>query len=285
MQKTHFAQRDQEINRKNPDALASGFWFVTKHFQKNPKIVYNTRMSYDIILYIIFGLLPSLAWLAYYLREDVNPEPKMKVLKVFIWGILVTIPVFLVQVGLVFLLGEFNFFPDILIAMIYWFLIIALSEELFIYLVIKFRVLGKKELDEPLDIMLYMIIAALGFSALENMLYLFSPNQMSFYDLVNKVLVVIIFRFFGGTLLHTLCSGAFGYFLAVSSCAKRNKVVLLFISGIFLAVLLHGLYDFSIMTLNGYMRLVVPLAILIGLAIFVSYGFNKLRKMKGICKI
>ena len=61
-------------------------------------------MDYYIIIYIIFGVLPSLTWLSYYLRKDVHPEPKKMVLKIFLWGALITIPVFFVQIGLAKLL-------------------------------------------------------------------------------------------------------------------------------------------------------------------------------------
>ena len=41
------------------------------------------EFDFRIILYVIFGVLPSLAWLSYYLRKDVHPEPKRMVLAIF----------------------------------------------------------------------------------------------------------------------------------------------------------------------------------------------------------
>jgi hypothetical protein len=52
-----------------------------------------------------------------------------------------------------------------------------------------------------------------------------------------------------------------------------------------MAVLLHGIYDFSIMTLDGYAKIVIPVVVILTLALFVFLGFEKLKKMKGICKI
>ena len=40
-------------------------------------------------LLLILGFIPSLVWLLYYLRKDVNPEPNRLILKVFIGGMLV----------------------------------------------------------------------------------------------------------------------------------------------------------------------------------------------------
>ncbi|MGD0576970.1 MAG: PrsW family glutamic-type intramembrane protease, partial [Candidatus Staskawiczbacteria bacterium] len=169
--------------------------------------------------------------------------------------------------------------------LVYWFLIIALSEELFKFIVIKIKVINSPNLDEPLDIMLYMVIAALGFAAIENILYLFAPaEQLSFNGLLDRTIVISIIRFVGATFLHTLCSATVGYSLAISFCEAKRKY-LIFAAGVIMAVLLHGLYDFSIMTLNGYLKLGVPVIIILVLAFLVFSGFEKLKQMKGICKI
>src|SRR3989344_4407839 len=129
---------------------------------------------YRLFLNILGGILPALAWLFHYLKKDAHPEPKRMILKVFLWGALITLPVFFVQLGLSTLLAGLKL-PALIISILYWFLAIAFTEEFFKYLVVKKVVFNSKHLDEPLDIMLYMIVAALGFAALENILYLFSP--------------------------------------------------------------------------------------------------------------
>ncbi len=241
-------------------------------------------MDYRIIIYIIFGILPSLTWLAYYLRKDAHPEPKRMVLKIFLWGALITLPVFFVQIGFTYLLSGINLNP-IAKELIYWFLVIALSEEFFKYLVIRIKVINSPHLDEPLDVMLYMVVAALGFAALENVLYLFAPTgQMSFAQLIDRTLLLSLVRFIGATFLHTLCSAVIGYSLAISFCEVKRKYLSLAL-GIFIAMLLHGLYDFSIMQLDGYMQIAIPAVVIITLAFLVFSGFEKLKKMKSICKI
>jgi len=225
-----------------------------------------------------------LTWLLYYLRKDLHPEPKRMILNIFLWGALMTIPVFFVQIGLKDLLDKVD--TNLVIKnLIYWFLIIALSEEFFKYLVIKVKVFNSPNLDEPLDIMLYMVIAALGFAAVENVLYLFAPaGPMSFNQMINRTLIVDLIRFIGATFLHTLCSAVVGYSLAISFCEVKRKNIAL-VLGISVATLLHGLYDFSIMTLEGYVKYAIPVIIILTLAFLVFSGFEKLKKMKSICKI
>ena len=245
---------------------------------------------YRIALYILFGILPSLAWLFYYLKKDLHPEPKKMILKVFIYGALATIPVLLIQVGLAGLLTKLQyaeFFKDfpIVVDILKWFIVIALTEELLKYAVVKFTVLKNKELDEPLDVMLYMVVVALGFSALENILYLFSPaGNMSFNAIITTTIAISLIRFIGATFLHTLCSALLGYFLALSFL-KTHQRLLLTIIGMSLAVLLHGLYDFSIMTLDPPINFIIPVMIVVGLAIFMIYDFDEIKKIKSICKI
>ncbi len=241
-------------------------------------------MDYNIIIYIIFGILPSLTWLSYYLRKDTHPEPKKMILMIFFWGALATLPVFFVQIGLKFILDQINISP-LVHELIYWFLIIALSEEFFKYLIIRAKVINSPHLDEPLDVMLYMVIAALGFAALENILYLFAPEgQMSFNQLISRTLIVDFIRFIGATFLHTLCSAVVGYSLAISFCEVKIKNISLAL-GIFTAMTLHGLYDFSIITLEGNIKFIIPVAIILTLAFLVFSGFEKLKKMKSICKL
>lgn len=239
---------------------------------------------YRLILYIFFGALPSLVWLFYYLQKDLHPEPKKMVLKVFFWGAIATIPALFLQIIFSEALNYLHLAPATT-SIIKWFFVIALTEEMVKYLVVRWVVFGNGELDEPLDIMLYMVVAALGFAALENMLYLFSPIDNLSFDAVLKITVTISFlRFIGATFLHTLCSGLLGYFMALSSLRGKHRFRLTIV-GLFIAVLLHGLYNFSIITLYYPLNVIIPALIIFGLATFMIYDFNEIKKVKSICKI
>lgn len=238
-------------------------------------------MDYKIILYIIFGILPSLTWLSYYLKKDLHPEPKRAIVRIFLWGAVVTIPVFFLQIGMSYLLDKSSFSPVVL-SLVYWFLVISFTEEIFKFLVVKFKALNSPDLDEPADVVIYMVVAALGFAAVENILYLFAPSpEVAFEAVVNRTLIITFIRFIGATFLHTLCSAVVGYALAISYADQKNKNFE-FAFGLIMAVLLHGLYDFSIMTLDGYLKVIFPAIVIISLAFLVFSGFNKLRKMKSI---
>ncbi len=243
-----------------------------------------------LVLYTLFGILPSLVWLFYYLKKDLHPEPKKMVLKVFFFGALATIPAYLAQVSLSELFGQLQQIPffathPIIVTIMIWVFVIALSEEFLKYLVVKLAVFNSYALDEPLDIMLYMVVAALGFAAVENIFYLFSPiGNNSFNVIIQTAALVMFLRFIGATFLHTLCSGLMGYFIALASVRSKNKVLFTLI-GLFFAVLLHALYDFSIMTLPTPFNLLVPAFIILCLMLFMLYDFNEIKKVKSICKL
>jgi len=223
--------------------------------------------------------LPSTIWLCFYLRKDVHPESNRQVIKIFFYGMLAALPVFFIEQGFSQILSDLNV-SQILFSILSVFIGVALVEEVFKYLVVRDKVLSDPEFDEPIDAMLYMIIAALGFAALENILIFFSEVFEKFY----QPFLLSIIRFIGATFLHALCSGLVGYYLAKSFFEIKKRLKLL-ITGLGIATILHGLYNFSIMEIEGDQRFIIPIIILISLAIFVSLSFKRLKKLASICKI
>lgn len=237
-------------------------------------------MSY--LFYIIFGLTPSIVWLLFYLRKDSHPEPNRLILKIFFCGAGAAVLAAFLEMGFfeITRIGA-RFIAPVIVNIVNIFIGVALVEEMLKYSVVRIGILKNPEFDEPVDAMLYMIIAALGFAALENILILWF-HQKPF--LLFETMTWSAARFLGATFLHALCSGTVGYFLALSFF-KRKKgegesrlaPTMTLAIGLAGAVLLHGLYNFSIMSIEGVQRFIVPGIILIGLAIFVSLGFKKLR--------
>jgi len=234
------------------------------------------NISYPILIFC--GLAPSVVWLLFFLKKDNLPESKRMILKIFFYGMLATIPTALLELGFAKQAGTLNLPPPLFIVL-YVFLGIGFMEEMLKYLVVKQTVLNNREFDEPVDAMLYMIVAALGFAALENLLILL-PMSLRFQFF--EAAFVGIFRFIGATFLHALCSGLLGYFLALSFFHAKDKTKLT-LAGLFLAALLHGLYDLSIIKVEGSFKFILPIIILMGLTVFVTIGFKKVKKLKSIC--
>ena len=235
------------------------------------------------IYHIIFALLPSVIWLTFYLLKDKNPEPKGMIVKVFFWGMAFAVVVasfeILVLRFIKFAYPELNQ-EGIWFLVFKLFIIVALVEELAKYLIVRYSALFSSAVDEPLDIMLYFVVCALGFAAIENLLIMTLAIE-SFSFIVG--LEFSFLRFIGATLLHTLASGVFGFFVAMSFYYKKNRKKLFFV-GFLLAVLVHGFYNLAIVNLSDFAQIMAPAAILIALIIFTSIAFMKLRKLKGVCR-
>lgn len=233
-------------------------------------------MSYFLYL---FGFLPSLIWLLFYLRKDAHPESNKMILKIFFLVVVAAFCAIVLEKGFAWGLARFN--DSIWKSIVAIFIGGALVEEALKFAVVRLGVFNNSELDEPLDFMLYMIISALGFASLENILVLSSYHPM--LDATTAV-QTMLWRFVSATFLHALCSAMVGYFLILSFChCQKNKGVI--VIGLIMAAALHGLYNFSIMKVDGLEKFLLPIIILIGLAIFISFIFKKVKNLKGICSL
>ena len=235
-------------------------------------------MSY---LYYLLGFLPSIIWLLWYLRKDVHPEPNRMILKIFFLGMAGAIFALFLQMGFqgvnAFLMSfsKINFFLNIIIIFIGG----ALIEEYVKYFVVKGFVFRSSELDEPSDLMIYMLISALGFAALENILLLLSKAATL---QLPGALGIAALRFLTATFLHALLSALLGYFIAISFFQGKKRFFWL---GLSLVTVLHTLYNFSIMRIEGLEKFILPVIILVGLIPVVSLSFKKLKRLKGVCVI
>jgi len=230
------------------------------------------------LVYFLMGITPSLIWLFYYLEKDKNPESKRMIIKIFIFGMLATIPTIVVEKILQYIIPDIN---TTLFIYIRIFIGIALVEEYFKYLVAKTAAFNNREFDEPIDTLIYMIVSALGFAAMENVLLLMSTGPS--LELTTSFTLIGL-RFVGATFLHALVSGTFGYFLALSFCYRKARVFF-FIIGIGAATLLHGAFNFSIINDSGINQILVPTLVIFVSSLFLSKAFKRLRNIKSICKL
>ncbi|OGC84740.1 hypothetical protein A3F55_02690 [Candidatus Adlerbacteria bacterium RIFCSPHIGHO2_12_FULL_53_18] len=191
-----------------------------------------------LLVALLGGLLPALLWLAFWLLEDrCEPEPKRYIFYCFVLG-MATIPLVLWGEKLVahYLTG-----PLLLVA---W----AGIEEVCKFGAAYFAALRWSVFDEPLDAVIYMVTAALGFAAIENTLFILSPLENG------NVLQTIMtgnLRFIGATLLHTLSSATVGLALAFAFYNRASIRRLAALGGVILAVLLHALFNLSILGKGG----------------------------------
>ena len=220
----------------------------------------------------LLAFLPSMLWLLFFWRQDRHPEPKRIVARIFIWGMLIAIPIVVVE-GL---LGEF-FVPILGISLIwvFQFLGVALIEEIGKYGVVRFKAIPLKAFDEPQDAVIYMVTAALGFAAIENVFYALSVYEYGF----TASIYAIGGRFLTANLLHIIASGTVGYGIAYARFTRFSHRHLVIIS-LGIATILHGLYNHFIIQAHVTRVLSLPLAslvILVGGGILIIVAYRHMR--------
>ena len=184
-------------------------------------------MGGPVIFAFAFSILVALLWLKKFRKMDkYEKEPERLVYRVFIAGFLATIPSILLESPLQ-ITSKPNLTPieDVFLA----FLWVGMVEEFFKYLAVRLIVYRSKEFNEVMDGMIYMISAALGFAAAENIGYM-----------IGFGLFVGILRSILSYLGHVSFSAILGYYLGKAKIeGKRNWLWI----GFIWAICLHWLYD------------------------------------------
>ncbi|MFA6273526.1 MAG: PrsW family glutamic-type intramembrane protease [Candidatus Paceibacterota bacterium] len=193
----------------------------------------------NIILALAGGIIPVLVWLWFWLREDrLHPEPRILILTAFLAGMLA------VPLVIPFEKAVSDYFGSGTLIFVIW----AIIEELAKFFVAWVVVLRRREVDEPIDAMIYMITIALGFSAIENSLFILTPIIGG--DTIGA-LVTGNLRFVGATLLHMISSSAIGAAIALSfyqSAKIKKKFVIV---GVILSIILHTVFNLFIIKGNN----------------------------------
>ena len=138
----------------------------------------------------------------------------------------------------------------------------ATTEEFFKFGAAYVIALRSHVFDEPLDGVIYLITAALGFSAFENMLFLMGP--LGDGDVLRSIVTGDL-RFVGATLLHTLSSATIGIAIALTFFEPARVRKYAVVIGLILAVTLHTLFNFFILGAGGNATFSVFLVIWFGI--------------------
>ncbi len=239
-----------------------------------------TQDLYSLISVLALAVMPSSAWLFFYLREDTHPEPRYWILITFTIGVALAPIVISLEIALVNFFSKFAGIGGPGSGLLIFF-IAPLVEEIAKYGVVHLALNKNPVLDEPVDGMIYIIIAALGFAAIENVFAIFSYIPVGAPGYLSAAFNFMSMRFISAVALHGLASGIMGYFFSMYYFIKRDPRFI--ILGLTLATLLHGLYNFLIVRTIGEGN-PLPAALigvlLGGAAVLVIYLFNRLKHFK-----
>lgn len=169
------------------------------------------------------------------------------VVRMFVLGMLVVVPIMVIQRGLELWLGDHS--------VLFAYVESAGVEEFLKWFVLYHVIYNHTEFDEPYDGIVYAASISLGFATLENVLYaIYSPA--TFGTLLMRALLPV-----SG---HALFGIMMGYYLGKAKFAPKKQSYIFLAISFALPVLLHGTYDWIMITLRtNWMWYMVPFMILL----------------------
>lgn len=189
-----------------------------------------------------FGLVPPLLLLLYiYHIDKIEKEPPKLLLRLFLFGIFAVIPAMFLELAGEAILTALNIpVTSYLYLFLMYFVVVAFAEELSKRCVGVGLTYKREEFDYQFDAVVYCAAAALGFACAENVLYLFVDGaQVAWGRLIP---------------IHAICGIFMGHYVGLAKSAARagdsvGRIMFNFLS-VFIPVLIHGFYDFSLSTEN-----------------------------------
>lgn len=190
----------------------------------------NYYYFYERLLVLIFSLVPTLLLVAFVLYTDrKSREPVKNVILCLLSGILT------ISVAGYFENLVMPYFSNNIILTFIWAFIEELSKIAIFFLFI----FDNKHYDDIYDGIVYMMLIALSFAGLENIMYAFSEST------INDSISLALMRDFTTVPLHVICGIVIGYFMSLGSFSKsKDKKIINFSLAIVVPSLIHGSFNF-----------------------------------------
>ncbi len=209
-------------------------------------------MDNNLSLMLFLAVLPVVLILIFVYNKDKTKEPLGLLMKLFGLGILSCFLVLAISAGMEkifpFMRGNIDD-KSFLDTLLYSFIGVALVEEFCKWLMLYFKGYKNDEFDELYDILVYSVFVSLGFAFFENILYVLGNQQLS----------VALLRAVSAVPGHACDAVFMGYYLNLAKQFyykdRKELEKKYIIYSILVPALLHGIYDFCLM--SGYTILAV----------------------------
>lgn len=184
------------------------------------------------------ALLPAIFLMRFfYLQDKVEREPVGLVVKTMIFGVISILPTMLAEAVLLGILSAYLPENTVIFNLIQYFICVALVEEFFKMTAMRLAVWKSPEFNYTFDGIIYGAAAALGFAALENVMYVFDGGLVTAgVRAVTAIPGHAIFGVFMG--MHLGIAKYMEVRMDHSRASYHKKMALL------VPTLLHGFYDF-----------------------------------------
>lgn len=183
---------------------------------------------------ILLSLAPVFIILGYiYFRDKYEKEPIRLLLFALLAGAITVIPILFVEQ---FLNGFTNLFSGLFSAVWKAFVVAAFSEELFKFIALYLLIWKSPDFNEKFDGIVYAVFISLGFAGVENVMYVVEGGIGA--GMMRAITAVPAHAIFGVTM---------GYYFGLARFYEKERNSLK-LKALVYPILLHGIYDFILMT-------------------------------------
>ena len=212
---------------------------------------------------LLATILPSILIILFFVYSDKFKEPKGEILKVFFYGILITIPAYFLNTYLdAFWYNNFRVSEGLISS----FLTAAPVEEGLKLSILYFFVYKMKDFNEPIDGIVYGVTASLGFATLENFYYVYLLAD--YFETSSMSLAIL--RSFSAVPAHAVFGVFMGYFFMKYVFIKKGDNLLF---AFVVPFVLHGCYN-----LFASSNFIVSLSLILISWIIALRMFSRLKK-------
>lgn len=181
---------------------------------------------------LLLAIAPVFSIILYvYVQDKYEKEPRGLLISSFLLGAIVSILIvfilYLLTGRLIPITDKFSVWQQFIQA----FVVVALVEEFSKYVIVKYYAQPKKEFNEPYDGIMYAVMVSMGFACTENIMYVIDGGYET-----------AIVRAFTAVPAHATFGILMGYFMGKAKFS--NNRLMLNLTGLLLATLFHGAYDF-----------------------------------------
>lgn len=199
-----------------------------------------------LVINMIIAIIPSVLLCTYvYKRDIIEKEPKVMLLKLFLLGVLITLPAAFMEKSIV---SSFDFkTSNVIDNLIMSFAIVALIEEGYKFLITYFSTWNNRNFDHIYDGIVYATFVSLGFASLENILYVLDTGTET--ALLRAIISVPAHAFYAVACGYFLGLSKFNYSIGNKRLGRLHKFF-----SFFFPVLLHGIFDFLLLINNSELK-------------------------------
>lgn len=181
---------------------------------------------------LISAIAPVIVVIIYiYVKDKYEKEPRKLLLYNFLLGgiisILITTLLYYVFDNVLPLLN----YQNVLHQFIKAFFIVGFTEEFSKYIIVRYYAQRNKAFNEPFDGIVYAVMVSMGFAATENIFYVLEGG---YETAIARALTAIPAHATFGVLM--------GFYMGKAKFSKNKSILNL--TGLLLAIIFHGAYDF-----------------------------------------